>query len=1033
MAGHGGVQGRGDAVPGHGSGTGTSDTATSDTATSGTGAATTRMPETGASGGVRSGTADPQAPTSLAGTRQTNTLATGTSKPEPTRTLTTDAGVDAADGLGPAAAGLDVAGALAALGSTRRGLDAADAARRLASWGPNTLPPPVHRPVIVELAAQLTNMFAVLLLVAAGLTFSIYLLTSPRDAANLELAFGILGVVALNAVIGFVQEHSAERTAEALAALVPRRAKVLRAGEVTEIPVEELVPGDVMVLEAGDAISADGRVIESRDLTVEMAAITGESQPVHRVVDPVATPQLTEARNVVLMGTSVTGGAGKAVVFATGLRTEFGRIYRLTAALPPEPSPLQRQVTDMARRVAAVAIAAGVALFGVRVLSGSTLASSFVFALGVMVALVPEGLPATLSVSLAIGVRRMARRHALIKRLAAVEALGSTTVICTDKTGTLTKAEMTVQQIFESGRLHQVSGVGYAPEGEVEDVDSVRQVLRAGALCSDARLIAPTADEDWRVLGDTTEGAILVAAAKAGIDLAAESAAAERVGGFPFDPDRKLMTTLHRTAAGVVAFTKGSPEAVLERCNQVRWEGRTQALVPVLRRAVEEANDALAGRGLRVLAVAERALPSARVSQSEAERDLTFLGLVAMADPPRPEVTAAVAACHTAGIRIFMVTGDYGLTAEAIARRVGIIGEGPARIVSGADLDEMDDEQLASILASGEQVVFARVRPEHKLRIVTTLEAQGEIVAVTGDGANDAPALKRASVGVSMGRSGTDVARTASVMVLLDDSFASIAAAVELGRAVYQNIRRFLVYLFSHNLAELAPILAATFVGFPLVPLSALQVLAIDLGSDVMPALALGAERPEPGTMARPPRSPSEHLFSWSVVRRFLFLGSIQSAGVVFAFFWRIHSAHLPFSAFTSSNPTYREALTMSQAGIVVSQFFNSFTVRTDRESVWRVGVLSNRPLVGAGLVGLVFVAAVSYVPALQAVFHTAALRVSDWLLLGAFGVLLFVADEARKAWHRRRDRRAADATAPAAAGAADASAPGRGRSTEGV
>ena len=903
---------------------------------------------------------------------------------------------------------LEVHAALAMLGTSRRGLDPADAAGRRATVGPNALPPPSHRSVLTELASQLTNMFAVVLLVAAGLTFLTYLVPSPHDVANLELAFGILGVVALNALIGFTQEHSAERTAEALQAMVPRRARVLRAGQVTEIDAEELVPGDVVVLEAGDAVPADCRIIESHSLSIEMAALTGESAPVGRTDEPVEAAQVVDARNCVFMGTSVTTGTGKAVAFSTGLATEFGRIYRLTAALPPEESPLQRQVADMARRVAAVAIAAGAALFGLRVLTGNAAALSFVFALGVMVALVPEGLPATLSVSLAIGVRRMARHNALIRRLAAVEALGSTTVICTDKTGTLTTAEMTVQQVYESGRVHRVGGVGYAPEGEVEDAAQVADVLRVGALCSDARLVPPAGGESWRVLGDTTEGAILVGAVKAGVDLEGAAEGAERVGTFPFDPDRKLMTTLHRVGDGYQAYVKGSPQAVLERCRDAWWDERVQPLDGPLRPRIEAANDAMAAQAMRVLAVARRTVASPRVAQQDAEAELTFLGLLAMSDPPRLEVTAAVATCRTAGIRIVMVTGDYGLTAEAVARRVGIVGEGPVKVVNGSDLDAMGDDALAAALRAGGQMLFARARPEHKLRIVTALEDLGEVVAVTGDGANDAPALKRASVGVAMGRSGTDVAREASVMVLLDDSFASIAVAVELGRAVYQNIRRFLAYLFSHNLAELAPILAATFVGFPLVPLSALQVLAIDLGSDVLPALALGAERPEPGIMARPPRPPSEHLFSWEVVRRFLFLGTIQSVGVVFAFFWRIHSAHLPYASFTASNPSYREALTMTQAGIVVSQFFNSLAVRTDRESVVRAGLFSNLPLVGAGCVGLSFMAAVSYVPALQSVFHTAPLSLPDWLLLAAFGAFLLAADEARKAWHRRSDRRRA-------------------------
>ena len=896
--------------------------------------------------------------------------------------------------------------ALEALGSSRRGLGEDEVARRRSTSGPNALPPPRRRPVAAELAAQLTNMFAVILVVAAGLTFLTYLLSTPRDPANLELTFGILAVVVLNALIGFTQEHAAERTAEALQSMLPHATRVLRAGRLTELSAEELVVGDLMVLEAGDAVPADGRVVEAHELSVDMAALNGESQPVGRTdqaVDVGTAP--LDARNCVFMGTSVVRGTAKAVVFATGVATELGRVYRLTAEQPPEPSPLQRQVTDMARRVAAVAIAAGALLFALRLLTGNAAADSFVFALAVMVALVPEGLPATLSVSLAVGVRRMAAHQALVKRLTAVEALGSTTVICTDKTGTLTKAEMTVQQVFASGRDHRITGVGYEPVGEVEDAAPITEVLRAGALCSDARVLPPSGEEAWRVLGDTTEGAIVVAATKAGIDLDAESARTPRVGVLPFDPDRKLMTTLHQTPDGAVAHVKGSPQAVLARCSSAVWDGRTVPLDADLQQRIDLANDAMAGEGLRVLAVADKALGWVQPTQEEAETGLTFLGLVGMSDPPRPEVTAAVESCRRAGIAIVMVTGDYGLTAEAVARRVGIIGTGPARVVTGAELDAMDDGALASTLRGDEQPIFARVRPEHKMRIVASLEHRGEVVAVTGDGVNDAPALKRASIGVAMGRSGTDVARAAAVMVLLDDSFASIATAVELGRSVYQNIRHLLAYIFSHNLAELAPILAAVFVGFPLVPLNALQVLSIDLGSDVLPGLALGTEKPEPGTMDRPPRPTGEHLFSWPVVRRFLFLGGIQSAGVVFAFFWRIHSAHLPYGAFTASNPTYREALTMTQVGIIVSQFFNSFAVRSDRESVLRIGLLSNRPLLAAGCLDLGFAVAVSYVPALQAVFHTAPLRLSDWLVLVGFGALLLVADEVRKAWHRHAGR----------------------------
>lgn len=887
------------------------------------------------------------------------------------------------------------------LGTSRRGLDQGEAQRRLVRWGPNVLPQAPGRSVVGELLGQLTNMFAVLLMVAAGLTFAIYGLTEPRDVANLELGFAILAVVALNALIGFVQEHAAERTAEALQAMMPLTARVIRGGEMAEVDARELVPGDLVALEAGDSVPADCRVVRADDLAIEMAALTGESEPVTRVPEGAPVRQVVEARNAVFMGCSVTGGSGRAVVLATGIHTEFGRIYRLTSGLVPEESPLQRNVSSMARRVAAAAVAVGLVLFGVRLAEGNAAASSFVFALGVMVALVPEGLPATLSVSLAIGVRRMARRQALVKKLAAVEGLGSTTVICTDKTGTLTRAEMTLQQVFHSGRLSAVTGVGYSPEGAVEDRAEVAPLLRAAALCCDARLQPPSGGHGWRILGDSTEGALLVGALKAGVDPDAEALAAPRVRTFPFDADRKMMSVVCQMGDRLESYVKGAPAAVIGCCSRVEWDGGVEELGAAVGRRVEETVDELAGRGLRVLAVARGEPRSARDGRDRTESDLVLLGLVALSDPPRPEVEAALGACRRAGIRVFMVTGDYGLTAEAIARRIGVVPPGPVRVVTGPAMDVMDDRDLSAILSGDEPVIFARTRPEHKLRVVSTLQAAGEIVAVTGDGANDAPALKRASIGVAMGRTGTDVARHAAVMVLLDDSFSSIAAAVELGRSVYQNIRHFLVYIFSHNVAELAPILVAVFVGFPLVPLSALQVLSIDLGSDVLPGLALGAEQPERGTMDQPPRPPGERLFSWPLVRRFLFLGGIQATGVVLAFFWRINSAHIPYSEFTSSNPVYREALTMTQVGIIVSQLFNRFTVRSDYQSLLTIGVLSNRPLVAVSAVDVSFALAVSYVPAFQDLFHTAPLSVADWAVLIGFGVILLLADEARKAWHR--------------------------------
>jgi calcium-translocating P-type ATPase len=903
----------------------------------------------------------------------------------------------------PAVRTLPPAEVFAALDTSPRGLTAAEATARLARSGPNELPPARRRGVGRQLAAQFTDLFAIVLLVASAITFLAYWIKEPHEAGRLQLAVAILGVVFLNAGIGFAQEYSAERTAETLQAMVPHTCRVLRDGERLELPARDLVPGDVVVLEAGDAVSADCRLVEAHDLSVNNASLTGESDAVGRTGDAVADGQPLQARNCVFMGTDVVAGSGKAVVFGTGVVTEFGRIFRLAAAAPRQKTPLQLQVAAMARRVAGAALGIGAALFAVRLPAGQDLVESFVFALGVMVAIVPEGLPATLSVSLAIGVRRMARRHALVKRLPAVEALGSTTVVVTDKTGTLTRAEMTVVQVWAAGELHPVSGVGYAPQGAVTGPDTVRELLRVAALCCNARLLPPAGREGWRVLGDTTEGALLVAAAKAGIDLAAAEAAAPRTAEYPFDSVRKLMSTVHRTADGRhVAHVKGAPQELLARCTDIAWTGEHRPPAEEARRTALAAGEGLASQGLRVLAVAARPVAGPQPGREGSETGLTLLGLVGMQDPPRPEVSEAVDACRRAGIRIVMATGDHPLTAEAVARRVGIVrGPAPA-VVTGARLDALDDAGLDALLAGSGELLLCRVSPEHKMRTVTALQRRGEVVAVTGDGANDAPALKHADIGVAMGASGTDVAREASAMVLLDDSFASIAAAVRLGRSVYQNIRRFLVYLFSHNIAELVPILVATFVGFPLVPITALQILAIDLGSDVLPALALGAEPPEPDVMDRLPRPRRERLFSAAVVRRFLFLGSIQALGVTSVFFWHIHSSGIPYGDFTADNLVYREAITMTQAGIVVSQFFNGLAVRSDRQSIFRIGLFSNRPLLAAGFLGIALMACISYLPPLQAVFNTAPLAPVHWAVLAGLGVLPLAADEVRK-WRLRR------------------------------
>jgi len=899
-----------------------------------------------------------------------------------------------------------------AFGTSARGLAGDVAAKRLVEHGPNELLKPKGRPLAYRFFAQFKDLFAIVLEVASAITFLSYFLDSTHPKDDITVTIAILLVVVLNATIGFIQEFQAEKAAEALKSLLPPQAMVIRDGELQTVLARELVLGDLLVLSEGDHVGADARLVDAFELRVNNMALTGESEPVRRIAAPeieVGQPRI-EARNFVFMGTTVATGTGKAVVASTGMETEFGRIFSLTAAVKEERSPLQILIANVAKRVSAVAFLVAALLFGIRVLVHDPFVVAFIFALGVLVAFVPEGMPATLSVSLAVGVKRMARRNALIKRLSAVETLGSTTVICTDKTGTLTEGQMTVREVWTSGRAHEVNGQGYSPSGDVAECDDdVTETLRAALLCNNAKILPPADDKSWRCIGDPTEGALRVAAAKVGLVLSDEEERTPRTYELPFDSTRKRMSTIHKTGEGEVAYVKGAPGEILAACSTALWQGAEVELSQQMRTAIEEANDRMARDALRVLAMAKR--PFIRDGKDpeaiEVEHDLCFLGLAGMLDPPREEVADAVAQCRTAGIRVVMITGDYGLTAEAIARRVGIVTTPLPRIVTGRDLAEMSDEELAEVLAGGGEVIFARVAPEHKLRVANAFKSLGEIVAMTGDGVNDAPALKTAHIGIAMGVAGTDVAREASVMVLLDDSFASIVAAVERGRSVYQNIRKFVIYLFSHNLGELIPILVATFMGIPLVPLSALQILSIDLGSDVMPALALGSEEPEPGLMQRPPRPRSERLLSAEVFRRFLFLGIIQGIGSFVCFYVTLkHNGVANIHHVAVTQLGYRKAITMTQAGIVFGQFFNGFAVRTDRESVFKVGLLKNRALVAAEIIGIGIMMSISYVPVLQHILKTAPLGLRDWLLAAAFGVFLLAADEIRKAILRRRQRR---------------------------
>jgi len=887
------------------------------------------------------------------------------------------------------------------------GISREEAQSRLLKYGSNTLEEKKGKPLIVRFLSNFTHLMAILLWVGAIVGFV---------AQMPQLGVAIILVNIINGCFSFFQEFRAEKATDALKKLLPAYARVVRSGEEARVLAEELVPGDVLLLAEGDRISADCRLVEDNDLKVNQSTLTGESNPVHKAHDEVLREDLSRAEmpNLVFAGTTVSAGTGRAVVYATGMTTEFGKIAGLTQSLVEAPSPLQKEMNNITRIVSVMAVSIGVVLFVLAIsLAGADLAESFIFALGMIVAFVPEGLLPTVTLSLAMGVQRMAKRGSLIKKLSSVETLGCTTVICTDKTGTLTQNEMTVSDLWLPGRKLSVTGVGYAPDGKVQQdgkdaaIDpAVRRVLSVAALCTDARLVPPGEDSPrYTVLGDPTEASLLVVAQKGGIDLEKEKMSLPRLRELPFDSGRKRMSTIHQEGGAQVAFIKGAPREVLELCSRVRVNGADQAMDPETARNVMEANDQYASKGLRVLAVAERKLDRDKLTVSLTgytpeliETDMTFLGLVAMADPPRPEVADAVKRCHRAGIRIIMITGDYGLTAESIARRIGIVeGERP-RIVTGIELSKMSEAALEEALKG--EVIFARVAPEQKLQVVSALQALGHVVAVTGDGVNDSPALKKADIGVAMGISGTDVAKEAADMILTDDNFASIVNAVEEGRAVYRNIRKFVVYIFNSNMPEAVPFIAYLFSrgAIPL-PLTIMQILCIDLGTDMLPAIALGADLPEKGVMDLPPRSQKEPLLNRRVmVKAFLWYGMIESAIAMLAYYFLNSRLGWPNVPLAAAGTGYAMATTMTLAAIVFAQIGVVFACRTDKLSAFTAGLASNKLILVGVALEIVLVSLLMYLPPLQGVFGTAPLGVAEWAFLICVPVVVLALDEARKA-----------------------------------
>lgn len=925
-----------------------------------------------------------------------------------------EATAEAVEARAPDLAALPPDQVYAALGSSPDGLTAAEAQARLERYGRNIIQEAKKRPLIYSLLANFTNVMALLLWAAAALAF----------VARLpELGIAILAVIFINAAFSFWQEYKAEKAVEALRKLLPSFARVVRDGQEQRIPAEELVPGDVLVLAEGDSISADARVVQEFELRTNNSTLTGESVPVRRTAEPSLQEDIgyTDRPNFVFAGTSAATGTGRAVVFATGARSAFGRIAQLTQTVESAPSPLQVEVARATRIISIAAVSVGALFFAAAIAFTQTpLLEGFIFAIGIIVAFVPEGLLPLVTLSLAVGVQRMAQRHALIKKLSAVETLGSTTVICTDKTGTLTQNEMTVREVWlPEGDVH-VLGTGYQPSGEFRrngqalepgTDPSLARLLSAAALCSNARLLPPNEQSPrWTVLGDPTEGALIVAAEKYGLRMGDLIAAQPRVCEIPFESVRKRMSTINQVGRERVVYVKGAPSEVLKVSTRIQVGAQVEPLTDEWRARAMAKNDEYARNALRVLGVAYRPVEGSESCGDEEalERDLIFLGLEAMYDPPRPEVAAAVETAHRAHIRIVMITGDYGLTAEAIARRVGIVGKEEVRVITGSELAGLSDEALREALQAGD-VIFARVNPEDKLRVVSAFKDLGEIVAVTGDGVNDAPALKRADIGIAMGITGTDVAKEASVMILTDDNFASIVSAVEEGRGVYADVKKFITYIFTSNVAEAVPfILFVLSAGRIPLGLTVLQVLAVDLGTDMLPALGLGVEAPEPGAMERPPRSQKEHLIDRRLlVRAWAWLGLWEAffgMAAFFAWYWLngFCCRFLPLPGEEQVGIVYVLATTATLSAIVMAQIGNVFAVRTERDSSLRTGLFSNRYINVGVLSEIVIILALVYLPPLQSVFSTGPLPAWFWALLVPIPFLFFGIEELRK-WVVRR------------------------------
>ncbi|WP_428846263.1 calcium-transporting P-type ATPase, PMR1-type [Metallumcola ferriviriculae] len=884
---------------------------------------------------------------------------------------------------------LEVEESMKKLKTSAKGLKEKEAKKRLEQYGPNRIKEQKGKSPVLMFLGQFTD-FMVLVLIAA--TVISVMLGEIADAVT------ILAIIILNAVLGFIQEFRAEKSMEALKQLTAPEAKVMRNGEETKIPAAKLVPGDIIILDTGDRIPADCRLLEGSNLQLEESALTGESVPVKKVNSVITDNRvaLGDQENMLFMGTSITRGRGHALVVGTGMNTEMGNIAGMMQEVGDSETPLQRRLAGLGRWLVFFCILVCVVVVVTGILRGEPVYRMFLAGVSLAVAAIPEGLPAIVTVALAIGVQKMIRRNAVVRRLPAVETLGCATVICSDKTGTLTQNQMTVRRLW-LGKEHEVSGDGYEPKGEfsilgkrVKPKGQLETALKIAAVCNNSNLtkngikvggLFRKKESTWHINGDPTEGALLVMAAKGGIWRESVEKKEQRIYELPFDSDRKRMTVVMEDGKGNrTAYTKGAPDVILKRCSHFLQDGEVRVMDSKMRDVISDENTLLAGQALRVLALAYR--PADRLDEEELESEMVFVGLAGMIDPPRPAAVKAIDTCKQAGIMPVMITGDHQATAWAIAREMGLL-TGDKKVLTGNQLDLLSDQDLAGEV---EQVaVYARVSPQHKLRIVRALKDKGHVVAMTGDGVNDAPAVKEADIGVAMGKTGTDVTREASDMVLTDDNFATIVAAIEEGRAIYDNIRKFIRYLLSCNVGEVLTMFFAALAGLPL-PLLPIQILWVNLVTDGLPAMALGVDNADKDVMLRSPRHPKESIFSRGLASKIMSRGFQIGLGTLLVFTLGVWLGDGELAA----------ARTMAFATLVFSQLFHVFDCKSERYSLFQVGVFSNSFLVIAVTCSVIMQLSVIYLPFFQPIFKTVPLNLFHWcvILLAAgwrtFGLAIY-------------------------------------------